>query len=159
MAETNNEALEILNRRLAGGEITPEQYDDLRARLSGDNPATPSPPKKQQAAPVGKKKFPTWAWILIGVLAITIIAQMGQSGGGKLYVTNANSGGFPYKLRGTVVNEGAAQNAWVYATVNGSAFCVEKIWLDASSQQDFSIPCNSLPDGNFTLMVSTQSPS
>jgi putative membrane protein len=36
-------ALEILDRRLAAGEISPEEYRERRATLSGDSPGGSSP--------------------------------------------------------------------------------------------------------------------
>ena len=77
MTGNNNEALEILNRRLANGEITPDQYDELAARI-GKADRVITDPKIEPVEPK-TNSVPTWLGYVGIASAIFLVMIISQS--------------------------------------------------------------------------------
>lgn len=68
MPQAENDALAILNRRLANGEITSEQYDEMSKRVEHNKISAPS-----------SSHFSRYWWIYAGIFGIIVFANVMQS--------------------------------------------------------------------------------
>ncbi len=168
MAGSNGEALDILNRRLANGEITSEEYNNLKNMIvSNDKNHSdhlerfkdidpPVSPVEQEKNNDKLKKYAGYA--VIGFVAFALLKSC--FGGGNVRITNLRTEGwFISTVSGTIVNDGPSGDVWIWFEQRDKKICPRTTYMLANSEKKFSFDCYDMKEGNFTARASKSPPN
>jgi hypothetical protein len=156
------EALQILDARLAKGEITEEQYEKLRARILLSSPE-PAPTATVAAQPTTVTKSPPnfnlikfWWIIPIVGLAVGYFSIKND-----LVIENLSSDS-PFfgdtTVTATLYNQGGGNrySYWVTKGTSETAYCKGQIFIGSGERRNISFRCPDLTNynGRFKLITS-----
>ena len=143
-------ARDILDQRLAKGEITPEQHAELLAKL-GPQPGTTKPtPPPTKAAPAKSGGYA--GWVGAGLVGLVLLIGYGNIKGGRTQILNLRSAGWSGQIiSGTLVTEGKSGKVWTWIEQGGRKMCPRTTFMRQGVPQRFEYTCYQLGSGNFTM--------
>lgn len=157
---------EILEARLAKGEISEEEFDRLASRLSGPEPdpapeptpppAPPSQPSTLTSAPAVQQSF--WdtglgkvAKFAGGAFIVLVVIGM-FSGGGAKDLSVGNIVGSGTRLEFKLANSGNSRGDVVFwVEQNGIEKCNHIFRVAANKRYNMRVTCRNLRPGDFSL--------
>jgi len=147
-----SEARNILDARLAKGEITEEEYDKLRERLAEPKPEVPNFIKNTSNFNI--KKF--W-WVI--PIALVVFGYFSIKN--DLVIENLSSESSLFAdttVTATLYNQGGSNryNYWVTKGTSETAYCKGQIFINAGERRNISFKCPDLTNytGRFKLITS-----
>lgn len=156
-------ATEILNARLAKGEISLDEYRALLSAMGGaveakvdekqrGEPIDVAPPK-----PVEKKKKNGWiGWAVAGGVIAVILMGINNVSSGKVEVLNLRSSGFfGDQISGRLYTEGDSGTVYVWIEMNNKRMCPRKTYIVSKQPTPFEFTCRDMPGTGGTFSLNT----
>ena len=150
-------AREILEQRLAKGEITVEEFTRLSEHIGGTTGTSEPDPKPAQApAPKGKSGGAGRNWLI----AIAVLVGLGVFGfnsikSGVVHVTNLRSSGLLGDVvSGTLITEGDNGYVYLWVEMNNKMMCPKKTYIRKGERLNFEFLCLEMStSGRFSVLT------
>ncbi|MEM7215828.1 MAG: SHOCT domain-containing protein [Pseudomonadota bacterium] len=152
-------ARQILDERLAKGEISEEEYDHLISKLAPEveEDSATKPAVLDSATSLSKSQSgKNWAgWVVVGVIGLGIYLFINSLIQGRTHINNLRATGFFGDIvSGELITEGSSGQVYVWIEKGGKTICPRSVFLQQNRPRQFKFQCHEMgrvSGNNFTL--------
>lgn len=157
-----SDAHAILQRRLAAGEITKDEYLSLKEMIGGAEveAATNGAPSRAPAAGIATALSSLLnkgllSWLVIAGVIIAGYSIYSDMKADRVQVLNLKSSGFfGDNISGTLYSEGSSGKVYVWVEMNGKTMCPRSTYLLSKRMTPFQFKCSGMEvTGRFKVIT------